>query len=132
MILHNEATPERRRRRSQDPLVALHYQLAYARTESRMEAIVVADDAGLVVAASGSWAACEELAAYAPILATGGWTEPGLIQQSRVAELRSQVDIRPVEVEGQTVLLCSRGGNPTPGAMGRAAQGVVRILSRAA
>ncbi len=126
---------ERRRRRSDDPLVALHYQLAHARQEGQLEAIVVADDAGVVVAGAGAWATCEELAAYAPILAQGQWTEPGLDDTSRMAELRGQVDVQPVEVDGQTVLLCVRGGrNATAGstAVDRAAAGVARILRVAA
>jgi len=123
---------DRRRKRSHDPLVALHYQLAYARHEGRLDAIVVADDAGVVVAAAGSWAACEELAAYAPLLAQETWSEPGLAQESRVAELRRQVDVQSVDVDGQKVLLCSRGGSMRGPAMERAAEGVARILKQAA
>jgi hypothetical protein len=122
---------ERRRKRSQDPLVALHYQLAHTRNEERLDAIVVADDCGVVVAAAGSWAACEELAAYAPILSRGAWVEPGSTDSSRVAELRRQVDIQPVVVDGSTVLLCSRGKGTRAGAMDRAAEGVARILRAA-
>jgi hypothetical protein len=123
---------DRRRRRSEDPLVALHYQLTQARHEGRLEAIVVADDAGVVVAGAGSWAVCEELAAYAPLLAQGVWTEPGSTSESRVAELRTEVDVQSVEIEGQQVLLCARGGRMRAAAMDRAAEGVVRILGRAA
>jgi hypothetical protein len=132
MIIHDD----RRRKRSQDPLVALHYQLAQTREDGRLEAIVVADDAGVVVAGAGAWATCEELAAYAPLLARGVWTEPGAPSTSRVAELRAQVDIKPVEVDGQTVLLCARAGTLGGDAVGtsvdRAAVGVARILKTAA
>jgi hypothetical protein len=124
------STDDRRRKRSQDPLVALHYQLASTRNEERLDAVVVADDCGVVVAAAGSWAACEELAAYAPILSRGTWSEPGLRESSRMAELRTQVDIQPVIVDGQTVLLCARG-SAKAGAMDRAAAGVARILRAA-
>jgi hypothetical protein len=123
---------DRRRRRSDDPLVALHYQLTQARQEGHLEAIVIADDAGVVVAGAGAWAMCEELAAYAPLLAQGVWTEPGLAGESRVDELRPEVDVQPVEIEGQRVLLCARGGRLRRLAMERAAGGVARILSRAA
>jgi hypothetical protein len=124
-------TPERRRQRSQDPLVALHYQLAHARSEGKLEAIVVADDSGVVVAGAGAWAACEELAAYAPILIQGGWREPGLGPASRVLEVGDQVDVQPVGVGGQTVLLCARGSkrSATAEAMKQAAAGVARILA---
>jgi hypothetical protein len=125
------AIDDRRRKRSQDPLVALHYQLAYTRNEEHLDAIVVADDCGIVVAAAGSWAACEELAAYAPILSHGAWSEPGARDTSRVAELRDQVDIKQVTVDGAKVLLCSRGKGTRAGAMDRAAAGVARILRAA-
>ena len=123
---------ERRRKRSDDPLIALHYQLAHARTEGRYDALVVADGAGVVVAGAGAWATCEELAAYAPLLAQGQWTEPGLDDTSRVAELRSEVDVQPVDVDGQTVLLCARGGRRRMAAIDAAAAGVARILRVAA
>jgi hypothetical protein len=123
---------DRRQHRSKDPLVALHYQLAHSRREGRMDAIVVADDSGVVVAAAGAWAACEELAAYAPLLARGVWTEPGLDRDSRIAELRTEVDVRAVDIAGQQVLLCGRGGWMRSTAMESAAQGVARILSSAA
>jgi hypothetical protein len=126
---------DRRRKRSDDPLVALHHQLARARLEGRFDAIVVADTAGLVVAGAGAWAACEELAAYAPLLAPAPG-RPAAAQaedaDSRFAELRAEVEVRPVDVGGQTVLLCARGGAPGAPAMARAAQGVARILQTAA
>ena len=126
---------ERRRKRSNDPLIALHYQLAHARTEGSLEALVVADGSGVVVAGAGTWAMCEELAAYAPLLAQGQWTEPGLDDTSRVAELRGEVDVQPVDVDGQTMLLCAlgaRGGPRRTATMDRAAEGVARILRVAA
>ena len=123
---------DRRRKRSEDPLVALHYQLAHARHEGRLDAIVVADDAGVVVAGAGAWAVCEELAAYAPLLAQGVWNEPGATRGSRVSELRTEVDVQPVELDGQTVLICARGGQMRSMAMERAAIGVARILKQAA
>jgi hypothetical protein len=126
---------DRRRKRSQDPLVALHYQLSHARSEGRLDAIVVADDAGIVVAGVGSWAVCEELAAYAPLLAQGVWSEPGSRNSGgtlRMTELRTEVDVQAVDVEGQTVLLCARGGRLRGKTMERAAVGVARILKRAA
>ena len=126
---------DRRRKRSQDPLVALHYQLAQARSEDRLEAVVVADSSGLVVAGAGAWAACEELAAYAPLLVQGAWNEPGAGASSRMGELCAEVDVQQVDVDGQRVLLCIRGvskqGARSP-AMQRAAQGIVRILKTAA
>ncbi len=59
---------ERRTRRSEDPLVALHYKLSATRRDCGLEAIVVADADGLVIAGAGAWPLCEEVAAYAPLL----------------------------------------------------------------
>ncbi|MCA9640378.1 MAG: hypothetical protein KC492_06760, partial [Myxococcales bacterium] len=59
------AGPERRVLRSSDPLTALERLLDEARRQSRGAALLVADSSGLLVAASGYWSHCEELAAVA-------------------------------------------------------------------
>ena len=126
-------TEERRRRRSSDPLVALHYQLSTARHAGDLDAIVVADASGVVVAGAGSWAICEELAAYAPLLVH---PEPMTDSaSSRVDVLRREVEVRTMEIGGQEVLLCARGGSTHYGvrdaSVARAADGVTRILRAA-
>ncbi len=122
---------ERRRKRSRDPLIALHYQLAYARQDGRLEAIVVADASGVMVAGAGAWAICEELAAYAPLLASA---EPNLHAgvASRVEALRGQASVKRMRVDGQDVLLCARGGSLRAVSLDHAATGVARILGEAA
>lgn len=114
---------DRRRRRSDDPLVALHYQLSTSRTRGELDAIVVADASGVVVAGAGSWPVCEELAAYAPLLAAS-------------PELRRDAVVRSVDVGGQEILLCVRvRGEAAPANMehelDRAAAGITRILAAA-
>jgi hypothetical protein len=99
---------DRRRRRSSDPLVALHYQLSSARARGDLDAIVVADPSGVVVAGAGSWPLCEELAAYAPLLADGAWAGMSSQVSSRVEALRQEVDVRLVSIGDQEVLLCAR------------------------
>jgi hypothetical protein len=124
---------DRRRRRSDDPLIALHYQLSHARHDGELDAIVLADTAGVVVAGAGAWAVCEEIAAYAPLMAQGVvWNESG---STRMAALASEVDVVPMSVDGMDVYLCSRA---TPSrssmrepAMARAAKGITRILRAA-
>jgi hypothetical protein len=121
---------ERRKKRSHDPLVALHYQLSTARTEGDLETIVLADHAGTVVAGAGAWAACEEIAAYAPLFSQNEDTG-----DSRIAELRSEVEVRSLRISGQDVLLCSRrtrsAAPPREDAISRAAEGISRILRAA-
>ena len=112
---------DRRRRRSHDPLVALHYQLSETRRQGSLDTIVVADGSGVVVAGAGSWAACEELAAFAPLIHGGS-----------VAAFE-RVTVRSVDVGGDRVLLCARTTSASTDAsrelaMKHAALGITRIL----
>jgi hypothetical protein len=126
---------DRRRRRSSDPLVALHYQLSSARARGDLDAIVVADPSGVVVAGAGSWPVCEELAAYAPLLAEGAWASMTTQVSSRVEAMRGEVDVRAVSIGGQEVLLCTRQKRRNEALvcdLEEAARGVSRILMEAA
>jgi hypothetical protein len=124
-----ETPTERRSRRSDDPLVALHYQLAQAREVTACDVMVLAEPSGLVVAGAGSWPACEELAAYAPFLAS----ECALgALSTRVDALRREVEVLSLEVDGQPMYLCARGGTTTRESMQQTAEGVARILRTAA
>jgi hypothetical protein len=132
---------DRRRRRSSDPLVALHYQLSSARARGDLDAIVVADPSGVVVAGAGSWPVCEELAAYAPLLADGAWASMSDPVSSRVETLRHEVDVRLVAVGQQEVLLCTRQKRRVEAIeaieassrdLSETARGVSRILTAAA
>lgn len=122
---------ERRLRRSSDPLVALHYQLSHARSLGSLETIVVADDSGVVVAGAGSWAACEELAAYAPYLADGRAAVPAGPSSERIARLRGDAVVRRLDVGGSTVIVCGRGAAHGDArlAIDRASEGARRILA---
>jgi hypothetical protein len=127
---------DRRRKRSEDPLIALHYQLAHARHDGALEAIVLADHSGVVVAGAGSWAMCEELAAYAPLLAKDFvWREPGADPASgaeaRLASFSLDVEVKSMDLDGQEVFLCARGGWMRTQMIERAAEGVTRILRAA-
>jgi hypothetical protein len=120
--------PERRHRRSDDPVTALHYQLASTRAEGALEALVLVDDRGCLVAGAGAWPICEELAAYAPLLA-----DPSRIARaevgSRLAAISANVAVRSVSIDGAEALLCGRGGGEGGRAsLDRAATGCLRIL----
>jgi hypothetical protein len=117
---------DRRARRSSDPLVALHYQLSQARREALLDTLVVADGSGVVVAGAGSWASCEELAAFAPLMFEGAMQND------------ARVTIRSVNVGIGRVLLCARATDESVEAksarelaMKRAEQGISRILQAA-
>ena len=111
---------ERRTRRSDDTMVALHYQLAFARFEGEFEAMVLTDAAGCLVAGAGPWPTCEMLAAFAPLF--GRRTPHG-------EERPSDVEIRRLLIDGSEVLLCARGGGRARvPSITRAASGCRRIL----
>jgi hypothetical protein len=119
---------ERRRRRSEDPITALHYQLSFARAEAELEALVLVDDSGCLVAGAGAWPLCEELAAYAPLLA-----HPSAIQSdslgSSLASMAREIEIRTLLIDGVEATICGRGGSGGRAAsIARAAAGCRRIL----
>lgn len=122
---------ERRRKRSDDPVTALHYQLAHTRAEAKLEALVLVDDAGCLVAGAGAWPTCEELAAYAPLLARPEDTQSGSVT-SRLRELSDSTFVWPVGSAATAIaLLCARSSGITAGrsvSMRRAAEGCLRIL----
>ncbi len=120
--------PERRRQRSEDTLAALHLQLTYIREVTGLEALVLVESSGCLLASAGATPTCDELAAWAPLLATPTAVANDAIA-SRVAMFAIDVAVRPVAVLGDQVLLCGRGDAVTRGpALARAAQGCQRIL----
>ncbi|MEZ4253631.1 MAG: hypothetical protein R3B99_35945, partial [Polyangiales bacterium] len=77
---------ERRQRRSPDRTVALRFQLEHTRDKGRIEALVLTDSEGLVVAHAGDDAVCEELGAIAPLVPrTLGMPMPPLLRGGEVA-----------------------------------------------
>jgi hypothetical protein len=119
---------DRRRRRSDDPITALHYQLSHTRSQGRLDAVVLVDDTGCLVAGAGAWPLCEELAAYAPLLAD----RRAVIREAvgtRLAAIEPDVFVRTVSFDGYGALLCGRGGGGVPADLiARAADGCRRIL----
>lgn len=129
MVLNPGSMTDRRLKRSQDPITALHYQLAAARRDASLQALVLVDESGCLVAGAGAWPVCEELAAYAPLL-----TEPRerlrTVVSMRIAALSNEVESLTMELDGQAVFLCGRGGSSKRrDVLDRAAVGVRRILA---
>jgi hypothetical protein len=123
-----DAGGDRRRRRSDDPITALHYQLSSARAEARLEALVLVDDTGCLVAGAGAWPVCEELAAYAPLLAYPSAVGNGVVG-SRIAAIGPEVEVRTVALDGCEAVICGRGGGSSRAEwIDRAAVGCRRIL----
>ena len=119
---------ERRHRRSDDPITALHYQLASVRTEAHLAALVLIDEGGCLIAGAGAWPLCEELAAYAPLLARPSEVRSAQVG-SRIAELSSEVLVRTLTIDGAPAMICGRGGSEgRADSIARAALGCRRIL----
>lgn len=100
---------ERRRQRSNDPLIALTRFLEATRKREGVSALTLADESGLLVAGAGHFAECELLAAEAPLTSKG---------------------VREVQVDGVRVLLSARPVKPR--VFESLAEGCQRILGRRA
>ncbi|MEM9071076.1 MAG: hypothetical protein AAGE52_21375 [Myxococcota bacterium] len=116
---------ERRQRRSSEPNTALRYQLEHVRAHGRFEALVLADDAGLVLARAGERGICDELGAIAPLMSRSplGMRLPPLLRGGEVA-------VRPIELNGQDLYIACIGGNVARDAhLNASERGVQRILA---
>ena len=107
---------ERRVNRSTDPVVALGLLLDGARRLGGYSAVAVADPSGLLVAGSGHYADCEELAAHAPL--NPGANAPEAARQQ----------VHAVQVDGVQVLVAVKSLGRAD--LGAVADGCARILGR--
>jgi hypothetical protein len=128
MQIEKRQNGERRQRRSDDTMTALHYQLSTVRQDGGFEALVLADAAGCLVAGAGAWPTCEMLAAYAPLLARRAPVNSESLA-STVGSVADGTEVRSLSIDGSEVLLCARGGSSLRGpGIARAASGCRRIL----
>jgi hypothetical protein len=123
---------ERRRRRSEDPITALHYQLSAVRNETGLDALVLVDDSGCLVAGAGAWPICEELAAYAPFIARKSERQSREVND-RAGQIAQDTLVKSLSVSGAEVLLCARDKrtNEALPHVVRAANGCMRLLGAA-
>lgn len=116
---------ERRRRRSEDRQLALRYQLESAQNRGGLEAVALADADGLILASAGEAGVCEELGAFAPLVAKSalGMRLPPMLRGGDVA-------VRSIPAYGQNLYLaCVGGGVARDAVMGHSVSGVARILT---
>lgn len=115
--------PDRRGPGRDDTLAALGEMLDSIRRDSDFRAIAIADGSGVLVAGAGAFAACEELAAWAPLALTqvANDTVP-----TRLDLALRKMQVRRLTIDGIEVLLCGDGGEGD--ALRRAAAGCARIL----
>lgn len=111
------ATPEERRtKRSADPVIALGLLLDGARRLGGYSALAVADPSGLLVAGSGHFADCEELAAHAPL------------KRDAQAQGSERQQVHAIQVDGVQVLVTAKSAGRAD--LGAVAAGCARILGR--
>jgi hypothetical protein len=120
-------TPERRRRRSTTPHIALTLQLETS-CDAGLAAMVLADGDGLPLASAGDGYACEEVAGKIVVVArrirdfAGTLIGPGQ---------RWDVQMTKFEVDGSELVLCAVGGtaDDRQRQIARTVGGVQRILA---
>ena len=123
-------TQERRRRRSDLITQALTYQLTACCEDGRMHAMVVADEDGLPLAASGDTGACDEVAASMAQVASRTDQFAGTLYRGG---RHWEVEMTKVSVDGTSLVVCAVGGSAEQRCrqVTRGAQGTRRILGAA-
>lgn len=122
--MNNGSSTERRIWRSTDPTTALGIQLESARHRGRLEAVVLTDHQGMVLAAAGEDGLCVALGALAPLA-------PYAKNAACMSELVGHADVavRSLRTNGSQLYLAAVGGTAARDALlANAAVGVERIL----
>ncbi len=122
---------ERRVRRTEDTPTALSYQLDACRSRSGITAMVVADEEGNLLAASGDRFVCEEVAGRVVIAGRRIQEFHGTLLSP---EQHFDVQMRKIEIDGAPLMVCAVGGNAAArnAEISRGADGARRILALAA
>lgn len=121
-------TQERRRRRAQTVTLALTYQLDDCCKDGGIEAMVIADDDGLPLAAAGDTYACDEVAARMVLVGPKIKSFDGTLFGGGA---RWDVQMAKVAIDGSELLVCAVGGSPDQRRrqIARGAAGAMRILA---
>ncbi|HVW27903.1 MAG TPA: hypothetical protein VHC69_21205 [Polyangiaceae bacterium] len=123
----SQEVPERRRDRTDSPLVALSRCFESARRRAGLGALVLADVSGLVIAGAGPASMCDELAA----VSAANWGRPANdTVPCRLEVLTRALDVRRLRIDGVEVLLCTEGEGDTETTLAEAMAGCQRILGR--
>jgi hypothetical protein len=119
---------ERRQRRSDCHSQALYYQLDACRERATLEAMILADEDGLCLAASGDASVCEEFAVHTAMVCEDTASFAGTVLSP---VRRWDVSMQRFEVEGVPLYLCAIGGDISERAreIARSMGGISRILA---
>ena len=118
---------ERRRRRSENTSLALHYQLDSGRKAARLDGLVLSDEDGFCLASSGDPEACQEVAARLPFI---GRKVPEFEGVLLGTESGWRIRMKRMAVAGTELYLCAIGNQTATDEhdMTRTSGGVRRIL----
>ena len=119
---------ERRVRRAGTVTLALSYQLDDCCKDGHIEAMVVANEDGLPLAAAGDSYACDEVAARMVLVGPRISSFDGTLLGNGK---RYDVQMTKVKVDGSELLVCAVGGTPAQRSrqIARGAAGALRILA---
>jgi hypothetical protein len=121
---------DRRQRRSLDTTQALALQLRACCEDARLDAMVLADEDGLCLAAAGPETTCQEVAATLPVLGRKAGDFTGvLLAAGRALETM----VHRFRCDESSLYLCAIGGDESLRArqIARSIGGVTRILTHA-
>jgi hypothetical protein len=125
---HSIMRKERRVRRAETVTLALSYQLDDCCKDGQIEAMVVANEDGLPLAAAGDSYACDEVAARIVLVGPRISSFDGTLLGSGA---RWDVQMTKVQVDGSELLVCAVGGTSAQRKkqIARGAAGALRILA---
>lgn len=122
--MKHSPTVERRVRRSDRADLALLMQLEQTRSTGNLEAVVLVDSQGVLLAHAGDRRTCDALGALAPL---GPWARSSGVMAELVGG--RDVAVRPLRLNGSPLYLAALGGTSARDAvLAHALSGVTRIL----
>jgi hypothetical protein len=101
-----EPAHERRRHRTQDAIEALTRLLEAARVRSGLDALAVTDGTGLLLAGAGASRLCDELAAWAPVVARDAANDT---VPSCLDAFEGRTRLRRLRVDGVEIVVATLG-----------------------
>jgi len=113
---------DRRQARSENTQVALTRLLEAARRSAALDALVLGDELGLLVAGAGAAELCDELAAVAPLFGSATTSLP-----TNLDLLGRGTEVRRLAVDGCEMFISGRGAGLSS-ALGGIERGCQRIL----
>jgi hypothetical protein len=124
------APPDRRHRRSHDPIEALTLQLEACRRAAGLDGMVLSDADGLCLAAAGDRAACDEIAAQLPLIGQKIAAFEGVLLSDGAGWA---VGVRRFAAASGELYLAAIGGSSIERdrELGRGLDGAARILAAA-